>query len=195
MRRLHNCSQCCVLPCGLAHFPGTADANGPADLVARRGPQRAGSARASQAVPLHAKRRTRALGSVSSAGIPPSSLQRGPEKALRRLAWIQLALLAALASEAVDRHHRLNAHPPKSLVQSSRCVKDLAMRPVRASLSHPCGRPLGVGFSAVPRWLPLRHPAGQGTLRFRRRLGFALAEEQLSQLALPEEDAAGHRLI
>jgi hypothetical protein len=32
------------------------------------------------------------------------------------------------------------------------------MRPVGASLSHPCGWPLGVGFSAVPRWLP-RFPA------------------------------------
>ena len=49
-------------------------------------------------------------------------------------------------------------HPPESLVQSSRCVKDRAMRPVGASLSHPCGWPLGVGFSAVPRWLP-RFPA------------------------------------
>ena len=28
------------------------------------------------------------------------------------------------------------------------------MRPVGGSLSHPCGRPLGVGFTAAPRWLP-----------------------------------------
>ena len=32
------------------------------------------------------------------------------------------------------------------------------MRPVGASLSHSCGWPLGVGFFAVPRWLP-RFPA------------------------------------
>ena len=54
--------------------------------------------------------------------------------------------------------HQAVKHPPESLVQSSRCVKDRAMRPVGASLSHPCGWPLGVGFSAVPRWLP-RFPA------------------------------------
>ena len=46
--------------------------------------------------------------------------------------------------------HRAVKHPPESLVQSSRCVKDLAMRPGGASLSHPCGWPLGVGFIAVP---------------------------------------------
>lgn len=50
--------------------------------------------------------------------------------------------------------HQAAKHPPESLVQSSRRVKDRAMRPVGASLSHPCGWPLGVGFSAVPRWLP-----------------------------------------
>ena len=54
--------------------------------------------------------------------------------------------------------HQAVKHPPESLVQSSRCVKDLAMRPGGASLSHRCGWPLGVGFSAVPRWL-LRFPA------------------------------------
>ena len=32
------------------------------------------------------------------------------------------------------------------------------MRPVGASLSHLCSWPLGVGFSAVPSWLP-RFPA------------------------------------
>ena len=46
--------------------------------------------------------------------------------------------------------HRSVKHPPKTLVQSSRCVKDRAMRPGGASLSHPCGWPLGVGFIAVP---------------------------------------------
>ena len=54
--------------------------------------------------------------------------------------------------------HQAVKYPPDSLVQSSRCVKDLAMRPVGASLSPRCGWPLGVGFSAVPRWLP-RFPA------------------------------------
>ena len=51
--------------------------------------------------------------------------------------------------------HQAVKHPPKSLVQSSRCVKDRAMRPGGASLSQRCGWPLGVGFSAVLRWLPL----------------------------------------
>ena len=41
--------------------------------------------------------------------------------------------------------------PTASLVQSSRRVKDRARRPCGASLPRRCGRPVGVGFSAVPQ--------------------------------------------
>jgi RNA polymerase sigma factor (sigma-70 family) len=41
--------------------------------------------------------------------------------------------------------------PTESLGRSSRRVKDRARRPCGASLPRRCGRPLGVGFSAVPQ--------------------------------------------
>ncbi len=46
--------------------------------------------------------------------------------------------------------------PTASLGQSSRRVKDRALRPCGASLSRRCGRPVGVGFFAV---LPMASPA------------------------------------
>jgi hypothetical protein len=73
---------------------------------------------------------------------------------MQRLAWHRFVYAGGGGMGC----HQAVKHPPESLVQSSRCVKDRAMRPCGASLSHPCGWPLGVGFSAVPRWLP-RFPA------------------------------------
>jgi hypothetical protein len=56
-------------------------------------------------------------------------------------------------------HHKGRRTPTGFLGQSSRRVKDRAMRPLRlclrASLSQRCGRPLGVGSPWRSRWL---HP-------------------------------------
>jgi hypothetical protein len=71
---------------------------------------------------------------------------------------VGLGLACQKGYRGIAACHQAVKHPPESLVHSSRCVKDRAMRPGGASLSHPCGWPLGVGFSAVPRWLP-RFPA------------------------------------
>jgi hypothetical protein len=54
-----------------------------------------------------------------------------------------------------DCHHRAGDHPPHPVGQSSRHGKDRAWRPLRpclggASLARRSGRPLGVGFCAVP---------------------------------------------
>ncbi|QPN70062.1 hypothetical protein [Synechococcus sp. CBW1108] len=91
--------------------------------------------------------------------------------------------------------HQAVKQPPESLGQSSRRVKDQAMRPCGASLPRRCGRSVGVGSPPSPDGCRYEIQLDKGPSASEGGWWFALAEEQLSQLALPEEDAAGHRLI
>ena len=73
----------------------------------------------------------------------PSDIQLlHPTDPRRRIAWLRDVLAHAyfvLENEMGSACHQAVKHPPESLVQSSRCVKDRAMRPVGASLSPRCG--------------------------------------------------------
>ena len=66
------------------------------------------------------------------------------------------------------------------------------MGPVGASLSRRCGRPLGVGFFAVPRWhCCFPHPAAGSRINGLPWLQF-LAEKCEALLAPPSCCAASH---
>ncbi len=83
--------------------------------------------------------------------------------------------------------HQGRRTPTGSLGQSSRRVKDQAVRPWRhclgASLSRRCGRPVGVGFSAVPQMASPASSLSRSALKARDAL-------VLEHLALADAIAA-----
>ena len=138
------------VPAAFAVSPGTSDrsaagrpAQQPLAATAAQ-PDRVAPARSSHGTPSPAREWTQQSPQRSG------SQQRPDGSTGQVLGW---SSAAAAVGEGVG--HRTGAHPPESLGQSSRRVKDRAMRPCGASLPRRCGRPVGVGFSAVPRWLPL----------------------------------------
>ncbi len=73
----------------------------------------------------------------------------------RSLGWARCGVAGSWGGRGMVRQWA-GAHPPHPVGQPSRRGKDRARRPSRpclggASLPRRCGRPLGVGFSAVPQ--------------------------------------------